>query len=63
VGSFLPANADIEADFYGKSLTVKDCTEDRRKPPDNSSVGSIISAFDNELCRKNLSPENNCNTR
>jgi len=56
VGSllFFSFEENIKAGFYGKSLTVKDCTEDRRQPPDNSSVGSIISVFGNELRRKNF---------
>jgi len=43
VGGFLLGkNPNIKAVIYGKSLTVKDCTEKRHQPPESIYVGSII---------------------
>ncbi|MDQ3041578.1 MAG: hypothetical protein M3R11_04255 [Acidobacteriota bacterium] len=43
----------IEAVFYGKSLTVKDCTEMTALASRSSSVGSIIMSLGHKLCRNN----------
>jgi len=43
---------NIKAAFYGKSLTMKDCTETAASASRSSSVGSIIWSSGDELCRK-----------
>jgi hypothetical protein len=42
----------IKAAFYGKSLTLKDCTETAASASRSSSVGSIIVSSGDELRRK-----------
>jgi len=42
----------IKAAFYGKSLTLKDCTETAASVSRSSSVGSIIVSSGDELRRK-----------
>jgi len=50
--AFCPKILSIEAVFYGKSLTVKDCTEMTALASRSSSVGSIIMTSGHEPYRK-----------
>jgi len=51
---------NIKAAFYGKSLTVKDCTEMAALASRSSSVGSIMDDAWSRASQKFSTPEKDC---